>query len=352
MKTILIDAGLGITIFNLPDQVLGLMVGNHRTNDNGELVISVSENDVHAVTSMIQEKATSMHMVEHVEAVSCGDIISIRPRVTTGLTWGHLTPEEVRLANEDNDDQDYDQDDDQDMDDEEVTEEVTEGVNAGVVLPSLTQDQNILNDDQALAMIAGTLENELSNLGRNLHDKVNEYSILWSRAIKLKREIDEIRSPIQDNPIISNLISQVNDLRSADNMIDEIFFVDGFIIARTKQIVTDNQIEGSKRLIGRMEIKLNLKQISGNAQVRNVITLRNMDRRYYDGHRFWECAHAPSDNSVCWGSGWEQLFNAILSRELPAIIEVIIKFIKNPNPTDIWGSHIKYWPAFETQEVN
>jgi len=194
-------------------------------------------------------------------------------------------------------------------------------------------------------MIATTLESEISNLARNLQDKQAKFARDWTKVINLKREIDEATAPVEGHPLIAGLISQVNELREADNLIDEIFFIEGFVVVKTKELITDNEIEGHRRKIGRMMIKVDLKPIVGSSSESvNPIEIKNLDRQYFDGSKSWECGHVPSTSGMCWGTAWEQLFNAMALRDIPSVIEVVIRFIKNPNIADSYGRHIPNWP--------
>ena len=89
-----------------------------------------------------------------------------------------------------------------------------------------------------------------------------------------------------------------------------------------------------------MHIKINIKPlVSSSTSVEDPIIIRNIDRICENFH----CGHVYGDE-ICWGNMHEQLIDAFESRDVWALSEVIIRFIKNPNPTDSWGKHLKYWP--------
>ena len=151
---------------------------------------------------------------------------------------------------------------------------------------------------------------------------------------------------IEGNPIIGSLIDDVLTLKNdTENLIDDVFFTDGFIVLRTKELDTDIEIDGHKRKIGRMQIRINLKPlVSDSTSVEDPIIIKNIDRVFNSDDGIFHCGHVQGDE-VCWGNMHEQLVSAFESRDVCTLSEVIIHFIKNPNPSDAWGSHLKHWPT-------
>jgi len=154
-----------------------------------------------------------------------------------------------------------------------------------------------------------------------------------------------------NDAIVAKLKQHIRELKeNQDNLIELIEVSDDCVWVETKEIVTDEAIEGHKRLIGRMAIRIDMAPIVGEAtSSAHPVKITNLDRRFNTGEgSMWECGHVSSPDEICWGTGFEQLFDAFASRDLHAILDVIIRFIKNPNLADGWGSHVAQWPEYQS----
>ena len=362
----MVHARLGITMENIPGEVFQEIQGGFDHCDDGGLKFGVNEDAKEHIVDVIRRKAMELNRID-VEVAQVGTtIVTMKPRLVEQARTQEVveeTPEEFFDDIREEDEYEYQEEVPPEPTTATTAPEVTNetpppiqhnetsppiqqarrqaGINQVNYLPEITP----LGEGNILTMIATTLESEISNLARNLQDKQAKFARDWTKVINLKREIDEATAPVEGHPLIAGLISQVNELREADNLIEEIFFIEGFVIVKTKELITDNEIEGHRRKIGRMMIKVDLKPIVGSSSESvNPIEIKNLDRQYFDGSKSWECGHVPSTSGMCWGTAWEQLFNAMALRDIPSVIEVVIRFIKNPNIADSYGRHIPNWP--------
>ncbi len=348
LTTIMVDARLGVTMDNIPADIFHVIQGDFGSNNDGGIRFNVNNENREVAIDSVRRFAMSINR-QNVEVVPTGtSIVTIKPRVAEQAE--QMPPEGITdglNAIDDNND------------DGTTDPEPIAGVRrpadirveqrpAGIVeIPEGEVEQHLpLNPEAAMLMVAATLENEVSSLARNLRDKQRRFEREWTKVINLKRAIDDATAPIESHPIISSMISQVSELSRNENLIEQIYFIDGFVIVKTKELITENAIEGHRRVIGKMQIKINLKPVIGNSsECADPVIIKNLDRKYYDGNTHWECGHTPSGGrGMCWGTAWEMLFHSMADRDLGAIIETIIRFIKNPNPADAWGRHIKHWP--------
>lgn len=363
MKTIVVDARLGVTMFNLSEEVIQkIRIGSEESY--GSMRLNVDDAEAETASYLIRREVVSRTGLD-VEVNRIGSsIISIKP------------------VDEDEDDEDGDED--RDEDEEGGGVEVEDEYNHGDDDEAIRIDHGVANEairiietpepeprpiqaqimpvievsipervegNQALIMIGSILENEISNLAKNLYDKQKQFNLLWTKVISLKREIDEIVAPIENNELISNLMGQVSRIKDNDqNAIRDIFFAQDHIVAITEELSTDVEIDGTRRMVGSMMIKIMLKPIIGEtSECLNPIIINNMTRNYFDGSNTWECGHVKRGGmDMCWGNAWEMLFRAMSDRDVDSILEVVIRFIKNPNVADVYGRHMKNWPQVQS----
>lgn len=201
------------------------------------------------------------------------------------------------------------------------------------------------------AILASKLNNDLAGRARILSDKLGLFSRKWNELCVLQGEINELRAPIAGNPVISRILNTIDSLNNNDqNLVEKIFIsADGnYIIIRTKELTTTEKIEGYRRIIGHMEISVSMNNFFLKPS-QNVypIRIRNLDREYIinesDADGF-QCGHVRLNGEVCMGNAAEMIFNACKSQDLETLVEILIRFIRQPDPDDCWGQHLKYWP--------
>jgi len=207
-----------------------------------------------------------------------------------------------------------------------------------------------LSEMEKIEAIASGMQNSISNDSKTVSDKLREFNRKWTEVITLKRSIDDMTESIKSNPIIGSLIEQANELESLDNLVESVKFSDGKVVVKTKRLVTSQRIDGHIREIGRMKFTISLSPFVGSiTKNEDPIQIKNLDRRVsYGRNSEWECGHVPTNSLPCWGTAFDQMFHAYESRDLHALVEVLIRFVTSPNPEDSYGTHIKGFPNYQT----
>jgi hypothetical protein len=337
MSTLMIDAQLGITLQNIPESIFSHISGVPTVDVNGTVIIPVYSNTLYECDQIIQNFL--LELGRRYNLNSAGDL-----RLYSGRNLG--TREPIRENAEE----------DQDSPDPEITEENLEPEldrrESGMFEVNDYELPEPLDSQAAIEAITEVMENNRTNDVAMLAEKTRTFNEGWTRLLNLKREIEETTRAICEDPMISNLIGQVREIKeNNDNLVDDIYFHDKHIVFITKNLVTDGEYLGYRRNIGRIECKISLKPLVGSASSeQNPIKIKNLDRRYYGDGRDWECGHVSKDYGICMGTiSEDQLFAAMQSRDLHSVVEVIIRFIKNPNQADSWGAHIINWPEYRPE---
>jgi hypothetical protein len=366
----MIDAKLGITYNNMPDTLFPLMVGDGgmASGTDGGPKISVSPDNKNEAVEIIRSTVSMRVGAMVPEVVPIGEhtvLIRQREAVAEGATnvepqapdAGAQTEQTENVIENNNleNNQAGDVNRVYETNTQQAVPAAPTATQNGIVSPSQGSMVIPIEDDDVISnMIAKEMENELSSSVKNVEGKIAELEKVMFKALDLKRQIAEATMPVRDNPIIGDLKRQVTEIRNADNMVDEICFVDGAIFVKTKEIVTDEAIEGHRRIIGRMSIKISLKPMVGSAtQTNKPVEVHNLDRMYRSGGTLWECGHIKNGGGLCWGNAIESVFNAFEQRSIEAVVDILLRFIRNPNTADGWGRHVGKWPAYSQQpEVN
>jgi len=337
---IMIDKNIGVTYQNISQGIFPLMRSDLRLRSDGSATFEIENNSFREVFELIKniDQNSILDFDQHnniciIKKIDQEDVDRIETLLTTSPTESTTCSSNSEEANN------------RHMHPPPILRTSSNSEEACVQAPPIPRILRI--DGNERQMIAIAMENETTIEARHLSEKINELNKLWTKVIGLRREISILTGGIDNNPIINSLISDVQSLKNdVENLIDDAFFTDGFIILITKELNTDIEIEGNRRKIGRMQIKINLKPlISNSTSVSDPITINNIDRVYKrDDSSIFQCGHV-FNNEICWGNMEDQLINAFESMDVLALSEVIIRFIKNPNPTDSWGKHLKFWPT-------
>ena len=222
--------------------------------------------------------------------------------------------------------------------------------------PSMVQE-NIIEDNnqphavQVCALVAQVIGGESVNLAKQLDEAMRQFNIHFNKALALKRQVDSATQRFtESSPEIINLVEQANTLAEQYELVERVYFTNEELVFITTPLITDDKWDGHRRLIGSMRIGIALEALFSPDPTNNnnAISIKNLTHRYVSNSgRIWECGHFDSQGHSCFGTAFNAIFDAIVSRDLTYIIESLIRFIKSPNPNDSWGSHMKYWPIAE-----
>jgi len=217
-----------------------------------------------------------------------------------------------------------------------------------MIPPSVIMEQRIPSDNSIYGTIAQIVGGESVNLAKQLEDSLRSFNTHYTKAIALKRKVDEATQQFTENsPAIISIVEQANNLADNYDLVEEVYFTNSEVVFITTPLITDDRWDGHKRLIGKMRIAIKLEALfSPNPTAKEkTISIKNLTHRYVTSQgNVWECGHVRESGSTCFGTAFEAVFQAIVARDLTYIIEALLRFIKSPNPNDSWGSHLKYWP--------
>jgi len=223
-----------------------------------------------------------------------------------------------------------------------------------MIEPSEITEVRVEDNTRVYSVIAQAVGDESINIARQLQDALAKFDQNFSKAIALKRQVEEATQKFSENsPAIISLVEQASALVVNYELVDEVYFTERELVFITSSLITDDRWDGHRRLIGRMRIGVSLEALfSPNPTSRDrSISIKNLTHRYVtNSGRVWECGHIDTTGSTCFGTAFNAIFDAIVSRDLTYIVESLIRFIKTPNPNDAWGSHLKYWPVDPTEQ--
>jgi hypothetical protein len=210
------------------------------------------------------------------------------------------------------------------------------------------------DNDKEKALLARSMRNNLSSSSSVTYEKITELNKLMARSIILRNEIDLLMKPINENPKISMIIDQIKSIKDGINdisLIKDIYVnTNGDISVLTKKLTTETLGDDSVRDVGEMEIIISsgivLSENLSTTAITNPIKIKNLTHILNSNDSLYVCGHALIEQ-ICFGSVYEQIHKALLDKNIAMIIELIIRFIKNPNINDTWGKYILGFPKVE-----
>jgi len=357
MKIFNINADTGINYGNLPDNILGNIEGPSNSTEDGGPSFGVSDRNFVSTKADLTRCASELgHAISFVHQ---NDLISvIRFTGEPGVNY-QTEPQAGPPVNETAEQEQTPPEPEPNTAQNTIE---TPAAEAPANTAPTQQEQGLVASPEyapfrpldrvgTMELIANSMESNITNEAKDLHDKINQFNKDWTEILKRKREIEEATQSVEGNPIINNLISQVSNLRESNNPIEEIYFIEGgFIIVKTGILTTDIELDDNKRVLGRMQFKIDIAPIVGKSSSSDKpIEIVNLDSTYNRGDTSWHCGHVQSskngENNICWGQVWNHLFDAIEERNLEALLDVLFRFVKQPDPSDSWGKHAQFFPA-------
>ena len=213
-----------------------------------------------------------------------------------------------------------------------------------------------IGDDKLL--IAAAMKNVLGSNVNLVKEKVTELNRLLSRTLALRNEIDIIMKPVESNDKVNLIINQIkgiNDSITEDSLLESAYINKfGNISILTKHLYTEKLEDNTIRDIGEMEIVIVLEAILRETVSNHPISpiiINNLTHYFEDGgEEPWCCGHVPYGGSApCFGHVFEQIDIALRSKNILMAIELIIKYIRNPNIHDGWGCKILGFPVVQPE---
>jgi hypothetical protein len=206
------------------------------------------------------------------------------------------------------------------------------------------------------------LRNKLSSDANLLTSKITELNKIMARSIILQNEINLLMKPVLENEKVQSVMQQIEKLNGSGGLIKRAYLSEhGDMIVLTNRIVTEkikyDYEDGSDFKVfdvGEMEIAISMHMLlcesDPGATSGRPIKIKNLTHEYIDGRTHWQCGHTM-DREICFGRVFAQIHQALVARNLEQAVDLIIRFIRNPDPEDAWGCRILEFPVIPAQET-
>jgi hypothetical protein len=242
---------------------------------------------------------------------------------------------------------------DEDLPDNQDNNEIESHMEKSTLLPSHPCNQ----EDEKL-LIASSMKNSLGSNINVAKEKITELNRLLARTLVLRNEIEIIIKPIDSNEKVNYIIDQIKTINNSvteDGFIEKAYInKNGNISILTKRIRTEKLEDDTVRDIGVMEIVINTLSILSETSIGghvSPILIRNLTQFFKDDEGSWTCGHVHHNGEACFGHVYEQLELSLKSKNILMTLELIIKYIRNPNPDDAWGEKILGFPIITSENV-
>ena len=360
MYIVNIQAALHASLENVSEHVLN-NISSFNLNSNNHLIISCPtvESKGIVTNAMIQQlrddnPTMNVYVIrgaeydsircepqEAVQAVMCEDNQNAMQETPTGALQQTGRVEAVNIPEEVEGAEDLDNVTELGFHFRNVQEE-------GSTNSVFNESLNVVDAYNAPEIIASGMSSDLSSKAKLLLEEVEIHNKIMTQLIESAKKIDKLRAPIEDHPDIKSIVKQSIELITGDNKIDNILFTPKLIIVKTKELVTSDKIDGTKRIIGKMEFRISLAAFIGEQHNDSSVLIRNCDRELvYRSGAGYHCGHAPINGKICWGNAWEPVYDSFVNVDLHLLVDILVRFVTNPNIDDIWGSHMCHWPSAE-----
>ena len=361
MIQFVIRQNTGININNIPGDIFAI-INAISVDDEGQVIINCEQEMKLEINGILQRLYRNLCPNETLFFVEHDGMIMVQktqPQLIDGIllpcainttTVGGMQMEvqhiQVPVTPNENQERDQDLNPDDTFDpDDEIDGELTDSEYIA---------SNKSENGKEKMLLAKAMRNSLSSSSTLLFDKVSEFNKLMAKSIILKNEIELLSKPIDDNPkinLIVNQIKNINDNLTEESLIKSVYINDGGNISvLTKRLSTEILADNTIRDVGEMEIiilsTIILSENLQNTSISNPVIIKNLTHVLEANDRTWACGHAPS-NQICFGHIYEQIHKALLDKNIDMIIQLVIRFIRNPDINDAWGKFILGFPEVE-----
>lgn len=220
----------------------------------------------------------------------------------------------------------------------------------GVIKPSHIQLTRQCEEGKEKLLIAKSMRNGLASTTQVINEKITCLNQLMARTIILQNELSVLMAPIVDNPKIIFIIDQINELNksvAADSIIKKAYVdVDGNMTILTNRVFTELLEDDTVRDIGELELMISSTAVLSESAttVNNPIVIKNLTHYLSTEDGDWACGHVRQNGSICFGNVFPQVHRALSDKNIVLAVELIVKFIRNPNIEDAWGKNILGFP--------
>jgi hypothetical protein len=205
--------------------------------------------------------------------------------------------------------------------------------------------------------IAKTLRNNVSTQAGMVSSKLAELDKIMKRSLILQNEINLLMKPVVENEKVQRIKAQIEQLNSYGGDIKKVYIAadTSDLIILTNRLRSDPITDERGRTqifdIGEMQINLSLMlllcETDPGSTAGRPVRIKNLTHQYCinngNGNSKWECGHVR-EGEICFGNVFAQIHQALIAKNIILVVELIIRFIKNPDPNDAWGSKILNFP--------
>ena len=243
----------------------------------------------------------------------------------------------------------------EDQHDEQFPERDDDTYDYGEFIDSQAEADLACKEEDGPLLLAKCMFNQLSNNSSIILQRVSDLNKLMMKTVILRNEIDILMKPVKANEKIANILDQIKVINAesavAGSWIESVYInTDGYVIVATKPLVTENLGDGTTRKIGRIQIKFNsciilAESSSLVASANNPIIIKNLDGFVQNDEGNWNCGHSRYNGDTCFGNVFPQIHQALLDKNLAMAIELIVRYLRNPEINDAWGKYILGFPV-------
>jgi len=211
--------------------------------------------------------------------------------------------------------------------------------------------------EQVPVEIAKTLRNNVSTQAGMVSSKLAELEKIMRRSLIIQNEINLLMKPVVENEKVQRVKAQIDQLSAYGGDIKKVYIAadTGDLIILTNRLRSDPITDDRGRTqifdIGEMQINLSLMlllcETDPGSTAGRPVKIKNLTHQYCinngNGNSKWECGHVR-EGEICFGNVFAQIHQALIAKNIILVVELIIRFIKNPDPNDAWGSKILNFP--------
>jgi hypothetical protein len=278
-------------------------------------------------------------------------------RGLTGLI-GRTTPQGV-LVDQPEEAREEHLEDDLDQEDEDAFDRdggpngymMRDGIDYSAVLEFCSQD---ITKDELPAALAERSGGNLASTAKLYSDKVRVYNDLMSRLSGIQREIRALSDKLSSDEVVKKIVDGLEWMSKNCPSMESYKLTKSHIVITTTELNTDNAIEGHVRKLGKFAILINLAGLVGSIEAasseRVLVRIFNLTRTHHHDDN-WMCGHVQGNGIACFGNATSMLIDAFAASDVFQVLDIVLRFIRNPDPNDQWGEQMKCWPWADGEVV-
>ena len=167
--------------------------------------------------------------------------------------------------------------------------------------------------------------------------------------IVTQKEIDELSATSSTDTAVKSVMDQIKRIKDGmpGNKINDIFVSSNYIVIKTQPIHA-NAGGDDQRLLGKIMFTVPLKGMLSDGFKDELVQIQPLDFVFRvgttDGAVAALAPHVNGDGRFCYGNAAEHMIQAYVRRDLISLVDIMIRFLENPNMNDVMGKNILHWP--------